>query len=163
MNPLRLAFLAVAAAAALLALAWASGSAALALEPRSLGFVVGLPWVVVLATLGPRTALAAPRHALGRRPEDLPHEARARSAAVLRMLGGLSVAAGCLGFFGGALALLHELAQRTGQVDGVALLGGAGACLVAPVHGLLLQALVYGPLAAALDGAADDGLGEALG
>jgi len=155
-------FLAVAAAAALLALGWATGSAALAFEPRSLGFVLGLPWVVALATLGPRTALAAPRHALARRPEDLPHEARARSAAVLRMLGGLSVAAGCLGFFGGLMALLHELALRAGQADGIALLGGAAVSVVAPVHGLLFQALVYGPLAAALDGAADDGLGEAL-
>lgn len=82
------------------------------------------------------------------RPAELAPEGRAHSAAHLRMLGGLSVAVGLLGFFVGTFGLLNRIAATGGPANPLEVLGGLGA-------------LLYDPLAAGLE-EADSGLGDAL-
>lgn len=137
------------------------GATAYAFEPRAAALVLALPVLLVGLHVGPRALAGALAMAFAARPGELAAESRAHSAAHLRMLGGLSIAVGLLGFFAGTVGLINRTANTGGQANPYEVLGGLGALLLAPVYGLLLKALLYDPLAAGLE-EADSGLGNAL-
>ncbi len=130
-------------------------------EPRTLLFVLALPWLISLAGVSPRELLDAVRDPLRKGAADLPADRRAASAIILRRLGGLSLSAGVFAFFATTVTVFTAIASAGGQVSPSMLVSGAGATLLAPLYGYVLMAFVYEPLAAAIEGE-DSGLGAEL-
>lgn len=131
-------------------------------EPRTLLFVLALPWLISLAGVSPRELLDAVRDPFREGAADLPADRRAASAAILRKLGGLSLSAGVFAFFVTTVATFSAIATAGGQASPFLLVSGAGTTLLAPLYGYVLMVFCYEPLAAAIEGE-DSGLGEELG
>ena len=130
-------------------------------EPRTLLFVVALPWLLALAGTRPGELFGALRDAFRSRAAELPAERNARSAAILRKLGSLSLSAGVFAFFATTVATFGAIARIGGNVEPAMLLRGAGTTLLAPLYGYMLMVFLYEPLAAAIEGE-DSGLGAEL-
>ena len=158
----RLATLLVCLAAVPLALRIAAIDPRLVWEPQQLLIVAALPWVFAALALGLRAAPVAAALALAADAEDRPAAEREAAGATLRELGGLSVAVGAAVFSLEIVRLLSILAATAGQAAPAETLVGLGNALIGPIYGILLKALIYDPLATAVEPAPGD-LAAALG
>ncbi len=136
-------------------------SPGLLLDLPILAYVLALPAIGAFACHGPGALLSALRDAFAARPDDLPPERRASSAAVLRDVGGLCLAAGVIGFMGALIATFSAIANAQAQVSSNDLLASLPGMVIAPLYGLAFDAFLFRTLARALEGA-ETGLAAAL-
>ena len=120
------------------------------LDLPSLGIILGVPLLILLATQSSGEVCAAYRDAFSADAEDLPASRRARSGDIMRSLSGQTLAVGILVMFAGGLHFLGMPATEGGSVSPSVLIGTFGGLLLAPFYGLAVSALVYSPLAARL-------------
>lgn len=151
MHTQRLAALAAGLAAAPLALLIVGLDPRLLWEPRQLLLVLVAPAAFVALSHGAGAPARAVGLALSRSAADRPPDARESAGAVLRELGGLSIAVGAAAFTLELVRLLTLLAAAAGQANPTEVVVGLGAALVGPLWGVALKLLVFDPLATAVE------------
>lgn len=117
--------------------------------------VLAVPFLVASIAHGPSACAAALVDALGSEG-DLPGERRRASTAVLRTLGGVSVAMGVVAVLLGMIGVLHGIAVSSGQASTSEMAFGVAALMVAPLYGVGVRAFLWDPLADAVEGSGED-------
>ncbi|QDU68609.1 hypothetical protein [Engelhardtia mirabilis] len=151
MNIQRLLGLLGAVAAGPLALRLAGLDLTLLWAPQQLLLVAALPFILQALASGGFSAPRAFALAFASDLDDRPTDAREAAGSILRELGGLAVAVGALSFLLGLISLFVLLAATSGQASPVETIVGLGSAMLGPVYGILLKALVYDPLATAIE------------
>ncbi|MEM6673782.1 MAG: hypothetical protein AAF726_13135 [Planctomycetota bacterium] len=126
------------------------------LDPSVLSLVLVVPWIAVLASHGPREALETLTDVIDETPAAIPVERRSISAAALRTASSASVAVGLLLLLTSVLRTLVVVTATPGSASTDEIMLGMGSGLLAPVYGLAVSTLLYGPCSAALEAAGQE-------